>query len=39
MILGETNFPNKLPITDTQGSSLCKAFKNSSSANMKLLKT
>ena len=39
MILGETNFSNKLPLTDTQGSSLCKVFTNSSSANIKLLKT
>ena len=39
MILGETNFSNKLPITDPQGSILCEAFTNSSSANIKLLKT
>ena len=33
----ETNFPRKLLLTNTQVSKICKAFANSSSANMKLL--
>ena len=35
---GETNFPHKLLLTDTQVSSLRRAFANGSSANIKLSK-
>ena len=35
----ETNFPNKLLLTGTQVSRLCKEFANGSSANVKLSKT
>ena len=35
----ETNFPHKLLWTNTQVSRLCKAFANSSSANIELSKT
>ena len=34
----EYNFPHKLLLTNTQVSTLCKAFKNGSSANIKLSK-
>ena len=33
---GDTNFPHKLLLTNTQVSRLCKAFANNSSANIKL---
>ena len=35
----KTNFSQKLLLTDTQLSKICKAFANGSSANIKLLKT
>ena len=35
----ENNFPNKLLITNTQVSRLCKTFANNLSANIKLSKT
>ena len=35
----ETNFPHKLLLTTTQVSTICKAFANGSSANLKLSKT
>ena len=35
----ENNFPNKLLLTNTQVSKLCKAFANNSSANIELSKT
>ena len=35
----ENNFPHKLLLTNSQVSSLCKVFSNSSSANIKLSKT
>ena len=36
---GETNFPYKLFLTNTQVSKICKAFANGSSANIKCSKT
>ena len=36
---GETNFPHKLLLTDTQVSKIRKAFKNGASANIKFLKS
>ena len=36
---GETNFPHKLLLTDTQVSKICKALANDSSANIKFSKT
>ena len=35
----KTNFPHKLLLTDTQGSKICKASGNGSSANVKFSKT
>ena len=35
----ETNFPNKLLLTDKQIAGLCKAFADNSSTNIKLSKT
>ena len=35
----ETNFPHKLLLTNTQVSKICKGFANSSSTNIKFLKT
>ena len=35
----QTNFPNKLSLTDTQVSNICKAFANGSLANIKVSKT
>ena len=35
----ETYFPHKLLLTDTQDSKTCKAFRNGSSANVKVSKT
>ena len=36
---GETNFPHKLLLTNTQVSKICKAFKNGSTTNIKFSKT
>ena len=36
---GETNFPDKLFLTNKQVSEICKAFENGSPANIKFLKT
>ena len=35
----ETNFPHKLPLTNSQVSNLCKAFADKSSTDIKLSKT
>ena len=36
---GETNFPHKLLLTNTEVSNICKAFGNGSTANIKVSKT